>query len=165
MHPFIPAKFLLLLLIPGWLTYTDQAHKFTIQYPKEWTQQAQGNVLMFLSPRADATDQFQENVNIILQDLSAQPMNLEQYTALSKKQISDAYGANAVISQGPATIAGQKGEYLIYNMTYNGRPLKIKSYWFIKGKMAYLFTYTAEPPQFEKYDQTATAIINSFTFL
>ena len=122
------------------------------------------NAVAFLSPRASARDDFQENVNLMLQDLPAQPMTLEQYTELSKKQITDGYGANAVVSQGAKTIGGQKAVQLIYNMTYKGRPLKIKQFWFIRGKTAWLFTYTAEPAQFTKYEEAATSIINSFTF-
>ena len=154
-----------LLLIPGWLTYTDQANGFSIQYPKDWAQMKQGNAVIFISPRADSNDMFRENVNVILQDLSAQPMDLEQYGALSRKQIIGMYGANAIISQGSAILAGQKAECLTYNMSYNGRAEKIKSCWFIKSKMAYLFTYTAEPAQFTNYEKTATSLINSFTFI
>ena len=165
MHSFIPVKSLLLaMLIPGWLTYTDPTNKFSMQYPKEWSQKAQNNAILFLSPRADANDQFQENVNIMLQDLSAQPMTLEQYTDFSKKQLVEAFGANAIVSEGAATLAGQKTHYFVYNMTYQGHSLKIKGEWFIKGKTAYLFTYTAEPSQYAKYEETATAIINSFSF-
>lgn len=156
---------LITTLIPGWLTYTDSANKFTMSYPKEWTQQSSGNVIAFLSPKADANDQFQENVNLMLQDISAQPMTLEQYTELTKKQLADAMGAGANVSQASKVVGGHKAVQLIYNFTYQGRALKIEQYFFVKGKTVYLFSYTAEPSQFAKYEQTATAIINSFTFL
>ena len=166
MNTLVAAKaFLLLLLIPGWLTYTDSANKFTMNYPKEWTQQSNANMVAFLSPQENATDNFRENVNVIRQDLSSQPMTMEQYTELSKKQITDAYGASAIVSTNSKTIGGQKATGLVYNMTYQGRALKVASYWFIKGKIAFLFTYTAEPAQFSKYEETAMSVINSFTFL
>jgi len=164
MNLLLPARLLLLMLIPGWLTYTDNANKFTMNYPKEWTQKAVGNAIAFLSPRADDNDQFQENVNIMVQDLSAQPMTLEQYTDLSKKQITENGGAGAILSQGSRTIGGQKAVEMVYNLNYQGRVLKIKQYWFIKGNKAFLLTYTAEPSQFSKYEETATSVINSFSF-
>ncbi|HLI92653.1 MAG TPA: PsbP-related protein [Puia sp.] len=157
--------FLIATLIPGWLTYTDSANKFTMNYPREWTQKASGNIVAFLSPKADANDQFQENVNLMLQDISAQPMTLEQYTDLTKKQVTDAGGAGAIVSQGTKTIGGHKAIQLIYNFSYQGHALKVEQYFFIKGKTVFLFSYTAEPGQFVKYEQTAIAIINSFTFL
>lgn len=164
MNTFLPLRSLLLLLIPGWLTYTDHTNKFSMQYPKEWSQKAQNNAILFLSPKTDARDQFQENVNIMLQDLSSQPMTLEQYTDFSKKQLVQAFGVNAILAEGAATIAGQKAQFFVYNMAYQGHSLKIKSVWFIKGKTAYLFTYTAEPSQYAKYEQTAATVINSFSF-
>jgi hypothetical protein len=156
---------LIATLIPGWLTYTDSTNKFTMNYPKEWTQKASGNIVAFLSPKADAKDQFQENVNLMLQDISAQPVTLDQYTELTKKQITDAMGAGAIVSQGSKVINGHKAIQLIYNFSYQGHALKVEQYWFIKGKTVFLFSYTAEPGQFTKYQQTALAIINSFTFL
>jgi serine/threonine-protein kinase len=164
MNTAIYLKCLLLCLIPGWLTYTDPTNKYSMQYPKEWSQKAQNNAILFLSPKEDAQDQFQENVNIMLQDLSSQPMTLEQYTEMSRQQLVQTFGANSILSQGNTTIAGQKAQYMVYNFSYQGRHLKIKGVWFIKGKTAYLFTYTAEPSQYAKYEQTATEIINSFSF-
>jgi len=163
MNALINAKaFRLLLLIPGWLTYTDPAKKFTISYPKDWTPKSVNTAVAFLSPRENANDNFQENVNVLEQDLSAQPMTLEQYTELSRKQITDAFGANAVVSTAPKALAGQKAMEMVYTMTYQGRPLKIRAYWFIKEKTAWVLTFTAEPSQFSKYDPTGTAILNSF---
>ena len=47
-------------------------------------------------------------------------------------------------------------------MDYQERKLKIKQYWFIKGNVAYLFTYTAEPSEYDKYENKATVMIKSF---
>lgn len=91
-------------------------------------------------------------------------MDLKQFTELSKKQIIEAYGASAILSTGSTTLGGQPAMEQVYNMTYQGRPLRIKQYWFIKGKTAYLFSYTAEPAKFSKFEEPATAVINSFKF-
>ncbi|HEY4110004.1 PsbP-related protein [Puia sp.] len=164
MNVLVKTSALLLFLIPGWLTYTDSANKYTVNYPKEWKQTAFGNAIAFMSPRADDKDLFQENVNIMVQDLSAQPVTLEQYTELTRKQLKENIGENAKILQSAKTIAGQKAVQLIYNMTYQGRQLKIKQFYFIKDNKAWLLTYTAQPATFTRYEKQATAIINSFTF-
>lgn len=163
MHSFL-SKSLLILLIPGWLTYTDPSNKFSMQYPKEWSQKSQNNVIYFFSPKTDPAAQFQENVNLLLQDLSSQPMTLEQYTDMSKQQLIQAFGANAVLSGGPTTIGGQKAQYMVYNFSLQGHTLKMKGVWFIKEKTAYLFTYSADPSKYATYEETATDIINSFSF-
>ncbi|GGB07040.1 PsbP-related protein [Puia dinghuensis] len=156
---------LAIMLVPGWLTYTNSANKFTVNYPKEWTHRETGNSVLFLSPKENENDDFQENVNIMLQDLSANPLNLEQYTALSKKMITENAAASTILSSTPTTFAGQKAMETIYTMTFEGRAMKLQQIWFIKNKTAYVFTYTAEQSQYARYEPTATAIINSFKFL
>ena len=49
-------------------------------------------------------------------------------------------------------------------MAYNGIPLKMKQYWFIKENTAYLFTYTAEVTRYADYEAVATDVMKSFTF-
>lgn len=135
---------------------------YEILYPASWTKQEKSNVIFFLSPKVNEKDMFQENVNLMLQDLSQQPMSLEQYTELTKKQITDNLGTSAIVSIKSTTLAGQQAKEFVYNMDYQGRKLKMKQYWFIKGNVAYLFTYTAEPLEFNKYERTATEMIQSF---
>ena len=155
---------LICLTIPGWLTYTDSQNKFTMTYPREWTQEKVGNMAAFLSPQENFTDSFRENVNLMLQDLSQQPMDLKQYTELTKNQITQMFGDSAILSSGSKTIGGQPAVEMTYNMFNQGHHLKIKQYWFIIGTTAYLFTYTAQPEKFSKFEETALTVINSFKF-
>jgi serine/threonine-protein kinase len=136
-----------------------------MNYPENWVQQFTSNTLMFLSPREDDKDLFQENVNLMLQDLSNQSMSLEQYTELSQKQTMDHIDSSAIISLKNATIEGQQAKEFIYNLSYHERNLKVKQYWFIKDNIAYVFTYTAEQSQFSNYESTAMEMIRSFKFV
>lgn len=155
---------LIVLLIPGWLTYTDPTHRFTMQYPKEWTQTIKGDLLAFVGPKSTGKDRFRENVTLAVRDLSAHPMNLEQFTEYNKRGISKIYGAKSIVSQGSSTIGGHKCEYLVNVGSVDGQEYKCKSCWFIIGKTAYHFTYIAESAQYDSYEQTAMDIINSFSF-
>ncbi len=148
----------------NWQTYTDNVKHFNMKYPDKWTKQNSANTIIFLSPRESDKDLFQENVNLMLQDLSKQPMNLSQYTELAKKQIIDNLGASAIVSIKKIILAGQQGREIVYYMKYQSKSLKLKQYWFIKESTAYLFTYTAEPSDYDKYESVATTIINSFRF-
>jgi len=148
----------------NWNEYVDNVNNYKIKYPDKWTKQSMPNGIAFLSPKENEKDMFQENVNLMLQDLSQQPMNLEQYTELTKKQVTDNLGASAIVSLKATTLAGQVAKELVYNMNYQGRSLKLKQYWFVKENTAYLYTYTAEPSKYDKYETTATELIRSFTF-
>lgn len=156
--------FVCLALVPGWLRYVDKTYNYSIDYPQEWAKASNANGTAFLSPRDGPNDNFQENVNILVQDLSDHPMTLEQYTAVSRNQLVGSFGASAIISMHPAKLADQNAEVAVYNFTYQSRPLKVKQYWFIKTKQAFVLTYTAAPDQFSRYDSTAMRIINSFRF-
>ena len=121
--------------------------------------------MVFLSPKENVMDMFQENVNVILQDLSRQLMTMEQYTAVTKKQVIDNFGVASILSLKDVTIAGQPAKELLYNMNYQGKKLKVKQCWIIKNNKAYLLTYTAEPEQYNKYENIAVEMTNSFKLL
>jgi hypothetical protein len=135
---------------------------FEMLYPASWAKQEKSNAIFFLTPKENEKDLFQENVNLMLQDLSQQPMSIEQYTELTKKQVIDNFGTSAIVSLKNTTIAGQQAKEFIYNMNYQGKSLKLKQYWFVKGNIAYLFSYTAEPAKYEKYESIVTEMIKSF---
>src|SRR6218665_1394209 len=115
----------------NWRVYTDNVNHFKINYPDKWIIQNANGSIVFLSPKEG------------VQDLSQKRMNLEQYTEVTKKQIIDNLGSSAIISLKSTTLAGQRAKEFIYDMNYQGRSLKLKQYWFIKGNIAYLFSYTA----------------------
>lgn len=149
----------------NWRTYTDSLNHFKINYSDKWVKQNTNGAIAFLSPKEGESDLFQENVNIMFQDLSKQPINLDQYTEITRKQVLENLGSSAIVSLKDATLAGQKAKEFVYNMEYNGRKLKMKQYWFIKSETAYILTYTSEPSQYEKYEDIATETMQSFKFL
>ncbi len=99
---------------------------FEMLYPASWAKQEKSNAIFFLTPKENEKDLFQENVNLMLQDLSQQPMSIEQYTELTKKQVIDNFGTSAIVSLKNTTIAGQQAKEFIYNMNYQGKSLKLK---------------------------------------
>ena len=149
----------------NWLTYTDNVNHFKVNYPDNWAKQNANGAIAFLSPKESEKDMFQENVNLMLQDLSQHAMNLEQYTELTKKQITDNLGVSAILSLENTVLGGHPAKEFVYNMNYQSRSLKLKQYWFIKGDVAYLFSYTAEQSQYDRYEKIATEMIQSFKFI
>ena len=149
----------------SWDTYTDKANGFSIQYPDDWTKEIRGNSFIFLSPLEGSGDRFKENVNFMIQDLSQQELTLEEYTEITRESVIANLGKQSVVSLKDAKILGEAAKEFIYNMNMNGNNLRIKQYWFIKNKKAYLFTYTAEPSKFNDYEAVASKIVESFKFL
>ncbi len=53
------------------LTYDNSAYGIKIKYSPDWTKNEQilGTVAVFLSPQESASDIFQENLNVIVQEM------------------------------------------------------------------------------------------------
>jgi serine/threonine-protein kinase len=148
----------------GWLEFTDTQNHIKMRYPDTWTAGTEQGILIFKSPLADAADKFQENVNVVLQDLSSHPMTLEEFTTLSVEQYKQMKGTVEFISISDVTLAGQKTKKAVLKMNYYGTQLKLKQMWFVKKNTAYLITYTATEGEFGNYETEATNLMNSFTF-
>ena len=71
------------------LTYTNHDHGVEILYPMDWEilENFMGTIASFLSPQESPKDDFRENLNILVQDLTNQPMTIEEYTQLSLAQL------------------------------------------------------------------------------
>jgi eukaryotic-like serine/threonine-protein kinase len=154
----------LLFQPPGMKIYLDPVHECSMKYPETWQKRQQDNVTAFLSPREDETDMFAENVNIMWQDLSAQPMTLKEFTELSETEIRKMFGDTSFISIEPVTFAKQEAMLANYYLLQNGKQLRVKQYWFMRKKYACVITYTADPEKFAKFEDEATKTMLSFSF-
>ncbi|HMG16027.1 MAG TPA: hypothetical protein VK590_11305, partial [Saprospiraceae bacterium] len=73
---------------PDWNTFNTL--NYSILYPSHWqsdTSDEKHSIVLFYSPLESPTDQFEENVNILFQDLSATNLNLKTFAELSESQI------------------------------------------------------------------------------
>ena len=73
-----------------------------------------GTVVIFFSDQKNSSDLFQENLNVLVQDLSAQPMTLAEYTDLSIEQIKLFVSDSKILSSKKITLAGNPANELIY---------------------------------------------------
>ena len=146
----------------GWTSY--KAVDYEIAYPDKWEEKEISGTVLFLTEKESDDDTFQENVNVLIQNLSSQPMSLDQYTALSNQQIIGAFGESALLSLTRNELSGTPAHEVIYTMIYRGKNLKLKGFWLIKDDKAYVLTYTAEPNRYDEYVDVATKIMTSFKF-
>ncbi|TVY01331.1 DcrB-related protein [Cohnella terricola] len=151
----------------GFKLYEDKTFGSTIAYPEDWTVQENipGVIAVFLSPRENDSDMFQENVNFVIQDLGGQEVTLEQYVELNKQQLGVVLADFKV--EGEETGALEDGTPA-YNIVYTGKQgestLKWQQAYTIMDGKAIVITYTAEPASFDKYLDQASEIIDSWTF-
>ena len=148
----------------GYLTYSDATYGFRIQYPPDWSEQAgtAGSVVAFLSQPQGPSDDFRDNVNVLVQDLPDPSTSLQQYTDLSIRQGPDVIDGFKLLSSGPSVLASRSAERVTYLGRPGGRDLKFEAVWLVEKGRAYVVTYTATPDTFDSLEPMAEAIIESF---
>ena len=152
-------------LPPGFLTYENSTYGIKIMYPQEW-EKLEGymdTVVLFRSSLEDASDIFQENLNVVVGDLP-QPMTLNEFTDLNIEQIKTLFTIE-VVDSSPTTLANTPADKVIYNLKQGQYDLKLMQIYTIKDDIAYVITYTAEEDKYLDFLDTIQIMINTFEIL
>lgn len=140
---------------------------FSISFSnKDWRLEDSKEILLLFSKNQTEPD-FKNNINILVQDLSMQPMSLNEYHQLTLDQIEQATGGNNVESENNVTLSGHPAKELVYHIPQdinrgNLIELKIKQVYLIKNNKAYLITYTSKLNEFNDYLTSAEKVFNTF---
>ena len=147
----------------NWKVLTE--NNYTIKYPSNWELNKSGQLgtsfILFSSLSSDA-DQFKDNVNLLIQDLTGLNLDLDQYIQLSLNQIKTvATDAESIESK---KIASGNSNYqkVIYTANQGDLSLKFEQYYWVQNNKAYVLTLTCEKDQFEAFKMTGEKILNSF---
>lgn len=110
---------------------------------------------------------FNPNINILIQDLEDQPISLEEYHNLTLTQMEQALGSNTILSEKELQISGILAKEIIYTMPRNINrvdvpELKLKQIYLIKNNKAYLITYTAKMSDFPILENSANDVFETF---
>jgi hypothetical protein len=138
---------------------------YSIQYPQDWDLNKSGQMGMsfiLLSKQTSQQDNFQENVNLLIQDLKGQNINLEKFTEISVGQIKTMVTKGKLIESKKLSGNGNEFQSVIYTGVQGNYKLKFEQYYWIKNDKAYILTLTCELDQFKKYKSTGEKILNSF---
>jgi serine/threonine-protein kinase len=144
--------------------YENSRHGVKIPYPRTWTirEGTLGTVVLFLSPREDSSDNFQENLNLIVQDLSGQKIGLKEFTEISKKQIQKFISNPDIILAKEITLAENPGYEVMYSGKQGNYNLKWKQAWTVLNEKAYVLTYTSQIQHYEDYLKYINAMQSGF---
>jgi hypothetical protein len=147
-------------------SYSDSKYGFTIQYPKDWERQvgALGSAVLILSPREGDSDNFRENVSVLVQ-MVPDKMTLDQYTELSLDQASKLITGFDLLDQGSTQLAGRPARRIHYRGEQGAFRLEWEQVWTVLGGQAFILTYTADRDRYGTYLRTAEAMFASFRLL
>lgn len=150
----------------NFLTYENSFYGVRIKYPQEWTKTegAMGTVVMFLSPKQNDTDPFQENLNIIVQPLPAST-TLNVVTEETINQVKQLIQNATIIETTDTTLAGVPAYKLVYSGKMRDYTLKWMQIWAVKNNIMYSITYTAEIDSYSYYLDVIQKMIDSFEII
>ena len=145
--------------------YENKKYAFSLRYPVDWKLGEVTPILAvsFFSPLENNLDKFRENVNIVIQDLSENPMTLQVYSDTAIKQMEAVFGANMkILERGPAYLSGHIGYRFIYLGESDQKEYKFMHVWTIINNTAYQFTFTAMASDYNDYVGMAKKMLRSF---
>lgn len=122
-----------------------------------------GTTFMLFAP-VEANDVFQENINYLVQDISAYNLNLDSYTEMSIGQLDQFLKNAKLLVNERVQKNGQACHHLVYEGIINGvdTPLCFEQYYWVIGTKAHLLTFTSEKTAFERYKVRAHKMMESF---
>ncbi|GAB4538484.1 MAG: hypothetical protein Tsb0014_28120 [Pleurocapsa sp.] len=159
--------FMKTLLAVNFISYDNTQLGIKIDHPENWSEQNDSDVfqesVVFISPRENKKDNFQEKVKILIQKSSI-PINLSEYTKQSIYQIKNA--SNKIIEQPQDIDLTQgKGVRIVYEREENGLTIKQQEVWAIKGDQIYNIIYSAESKKYAKFASQVETMIQSFEII
>jgi hypothetical protein len=147
--------------------YRSPKYKIRIIYPEEWTMLdlPTDTVVDFLAPLENEDDTFQENLNVVVQDVGDKPLSLYEYAEISIAQINDMFEDSKILSVEDTTLDGNSAHRLIHTAKYGEYELKWMQIYTIKNRKVYLITYTAEREKYDAYLDIILDMVDSFRIL
>ncbi|MGV3611372.1 MAG: hypothetical protein ACO1N0_10510 [Fluviicola sp.] len=149
--------------IEGW-KMLDEA-TYSIQYPSDWEANKTGQMgttFGLFSPIESESDDFRENVNLLVQDLSGRDFDLDSYVDFSEKQIKEMLGVLSLTEN--KRLKNSNGDYqkFVYKADQMKYHLVFEQYCWVINDRAYVLTFTSEEDQYKRYQKVGEKILNSF---
>lgn len=154
-------------------TYENEKFGLTLTYPPKWTVDELRNdpaapsnnsiVAIFKSPSQGQNDKYLENVIVNIQGPSPDITSLETYTNNSLKAFNNMSDTIKITKSGKGTLGGLPSRELLYTSTgIPGINLEKKQVFaIVNNNTAYVVTFGAEAPEYDKNIQNVEKMINS----
>lgn len=150
---------------PKWKTF--EVTNYLIQYPSEWKLNQSGlmeSTFILFSPLESSQDQFRENVNLLIQDLSSSNLDLDLYAEISEGQLKKMINNSRLIESKRIKTESEEYHRMIYTGDQGNYHLKFEQYFWVRNGKAFVLTLTCEESKFAVYKGIGEAILNSFEF-
>lgn len=152
-----------MLIQDNFLTYNNSKENYSVSYENIWEKKiTNSNTIFFLK---ENKSEFKTNINLLTQDLSKQPLSLNEYHQITLGQIENNIGISSIISKKDTKVSNFNAKELIYVVpasVQNRYELKIKQVYFIEKNKAFLITYVSSVNDFNLYLKSANIFFKEF---
>lgn len=124
-----------------------------------------GTDLVLMSPLTSKLDLFSENINVMIQDLSNEKLDLDQFVSLSENQIKTNFVNAQLLKSERLQRNDEEYHHFIYTGDQGVYHLQFEQYCWVINKQAYILTFTSEQSEYKNTAKTALQIMNSFQFI
>lgn len=144
------------------LTYNNSENNLSIRYPDNWIKKEEENGVMFISPKENSEDIFQENIGVTVQTLANSTVTLEQITAASLEQLKNMITDFSLVSSTQINLANMPAKKLIYTGKFGNFNIKWLQVIALEKDKFYIITYTAEASTYNNALNLVEEMIDSF---
>lgn len=123
--------------------------EYSITYPSNMELVDVDGVELLLFTEIKRGDNFNENLNLIKQDITTLNLNLKDYVELSESQILNAEGE--ILLSELKDNNGVPYQRVVYRAYTNRQNLKYLQHYYIVNDIAYVLTFTAEEEDYDQY--------------
>jgi hypothetical protein len=136
---------------------------FKISYPSDWILEEDTQIgAKFVLYTPDNSDDFRENINLMIQDLTGYGLDLDSYTEISKQQLPQIFEETKIVLSEKRTKNNQEYQRIIYSGRQAQFHLKFEQYYWVINDKAYILTLTCAKDQFDNYQKIGEKIMDSF---
>lgn len=149
----------------GYLTYTNNEFRFTIQYPESWT--AEGQYVSVAGGgqkyEVDFTDPSQKSRQYITITPGSTGLSLDDWTNIFETQVKND-PAVGVVGQYPLQLDGAPAKKLVLTNGAGDDAIESTIIMAIKGDNAYFMEFSSRKDDYAGYSQGADSMIATFRF-
>ena len=138
---------------------------YSISHPESWEFSQDGTSMAsftITSEQENSTDDFRENVHLLIQDISSYNLDLDGYTEITESQIPLILTDGKILKSKRHKIDGQEFHETQYSGTQDTFQLMFRTFYWLEDSKAYILTFTCISTQFDKYEQTSYQMLSSF---
>lgn len=148
----------------GYAVYENADYGLKAEYPARWQtlEDVRGVAVVFHSPPESAEDKYNDNVNIIVEDVPGQPgLTAEAYAERGITGLRGSLEDFRLLGNKSDTVSGRPARLIEYTGRRGDFRLHFLQAVTVAGGNAYLITYVAEEDSYAKHLPAARRILAS----